>query len=66
MPIEITTLASTITLTPGTLSVDLGVDEDGRQVLFVHSLFSSEPDAVRDNIKRAFERRIRLIFEEGE
>jgi len=61
-PIEITTLASTITLTPGTLTIDLGVDKDGRKVLFVHSLFSSDPDAVRRGIKRDFERRIITIF----
>ena len=59
--LEITALASAITLTPGTLSVDLGTDDQGRRVLFVHSLFAENPDALRTKIKGGFERQIRLI-----
>ena len=44
--IEIATLASAITLTPGTLSVDVGRDrKTGEQVLFVHTLFTDDPDS---------------------
>jgi len=45
-PVQITTLANAITLTPGTLSVD--VTEDGR-FLYVHSMYArSRAEAVHD------------------
>lgn len=56
---EIATLASAITLTPGTLSVDTGHDAlSGQRVLFVHTLFTDDPDKVRAGIKQGFERQI--------
>lgn len=59
---EIATLASAITLTPGTLSVDIGRDrQTGQQVLFVHTLFSEDPDGLRHGIKNGFERYIMEI-----
>ena len=60
-PFEIATLASAITLTPGTMSVDLGTDDAGDPVLFVHSLMLHDPDALRTKIKQGFERQILLI-----
>ena len=59
-PEAITMLAGTITLTPGTVSADLS--DDGR-VLLVHALDAEDPDAVRDDIKQRYERRIKEIFE---
>ena len=59
-PEAITMLAGTITLTPGTVSADLS--EDGRTLL-VHALDADDPDAVRDDIKQRYERRIKEIFE---
>ena len=52
---EITVLANMITLTPGTLSVDVS---DDRKVLYVHTLFARDPRAVRSQIKKSFESRI--------
>ncbi|MBI3957806.1 MAG: Na+/H+ antiporter subunit E [Chloroflexi bacterium] len=56
-PFERTLLASVITLTPGTLSVDLG-QRDGGDVLFVHTVDLKDPAAFRREIKENFENRI--------
>jgi multicomponent Na+:H+ antiporter subunit E len=56
---EIATLASAITLTPGTLSVDTGRDtKTGQRILFVHTLFSDNPGKLRARVKDGFERQI--------
>ncbi|SEK27315.1 multisubunit potassium/proton antiporter, PhaE subunit [Roseovarius azorensis] len=59
-PEAITVLAGTITMTPGTISSD--VSADGRSLL-VHCLDAPDPDAVRDQIKARYERRLKEIFE---
>lgn len=59
-PLEITILATAITLTPGTISVDLG-QKEGQRVLYVHNLLMSTPEAMRSAIKGGFERRILAI-----
>ena len=59
-PEAITVLAGTITMTPGTVSSD--VSADGRSLL-VHCLDAPDPDAVRDQIKARYERRLKEIFE---
>jgi multicomponent Na+:H+ antiporter subunit E len=64
-PLEVALLATAITLTPGTLSVDVGVDAQGRRVLFVHDLVVHDPDAVRKSIKDDFEARILRITRGG-
>lgn len=51
--LQITALATLITLTPGTLTVDVAPD---RSALHVHCLAVDDPDAVRAQIKRQFER----------
>ena len=56
---EITLLANLITLTPGTLSVDVS---DDRKILYVHALDCSDPDAIRRSIAEGFERRIMEAF----
>ncbi|RUM26335.1 Na+/H+ antiporter subunit E [Rhizobium vallis] len=56
---EITLLANLITLTPGTLSVDVSAD---RRTLYVHALDCSDPEATRRNIANGFERKIREAF----
>lgn len=58
-PEAITILAGTITLTPGTVSADLS---DGGHSLLVHALDTDDPDAVRDEIKDRYERRLMEIF----
>ncbi|HUE72385.1 MAG TPA: Na+/H+ antiporter subunit E [Pirellulaceae bacterium] len=54
---EITTLANLITLTPGSLSVDLSPD---RRVLYVHMMYIDDGDveAARRGIKEDIERRV--------
>lgn len=56
---EITLLANLITLTPGTLSVDVSED---RKTLYVHALDCSDPEAAKRNIAAGFERRIMEAF----
>jgi multicomponent Na+:H+ antiporter subunit E len=56
---EITLLANLITLTPGTLSVDVSED---RKTLYVHALDCHDPAAERRAISTGFERRIREAF----
>jgi len=58
-PEAITILAGTITLTPGTVSADLS---DNGRYLLVHALDATDPDAVRDEIKDRYERRLKEIF----
>lgn len=58
-PEVITILAGTITLTPGTVSSDLS--DEGNSLL-VHVLHTEDPDAVRDEIKNRYERRLKEIF----
>ncbi len=59
-PEAITTLAGTITLTPGTVSCDLSAQGHN---LLVHCLHAPDPDAVRDEIKTRYEARLMEIFE---
>ncbi|MEZ4613945.1 MAG: Na+/H+ antiporter subunit E [Caldilineaceae bacterium] len=54
--LEITILASVITLTPGTISVDLGTNEEGERVLYVHNLTVGDPAAFRRSVQQGFER----------
>jgi multicomponent Na+:H+ antiporter subunit E len=58
--IEITLLANLITLTPGTLSVDVSED---RKILYVHALDCSDPDGARRDIAEGFERKILEVFQ---
>lgn len=59
-PEAITVLAGTITMTPGTVSCDMSTDGGS---LLVHCLNAGNPDAVRDEIKQRYERRLKEIFE---
>lgn len=56
---EITLLANLITLTPGTLSVDVSED---RRYLYVHAIDCSDPDQTRRDIAEGFERKIMEAF----
>ncbi|MFS4582993.1 Na+/H+ antiporter subunit E [Phaeobacter sp. C3_T13_0] len=59
-PEAITVLAATITMTPGTVSADLSAEG---HALLVHCLDAPDPEAVRDEIKDRYERRLKEIFE---
>ncbi|MBO6899790.1 MAG: Na+/H+ antiporter subunit E [Rhizobiaceae bacterium] len=56
---EITLLANLITLTPGTLSVDVSED---RRTLYVHAIDCSDVDQTRADIAEGFERKILEAF----
>ena len=56
---EISLLANLITLTPGTLSVDVSED---RQTLYVHALDCSDIEAARRDIADGFEKKIMEAF----
>jgi multicomponent Na+:H+ antiporter subunit E len=53
--LEITVLANLITMTPGTLSLDISPD---RKTLYVHAMYINDPDKLRAEIKENFERRV--------
>ncbi len=53
--LEIMLVANMISLTPGTLSLDIS---DDRRVLYVHFMFLDEPAAARREIKEGLERRV--------
>jgi len=57
---EITLLANMITLTPGTLSVDVAAD---KSVLYVHALDMTDKEAMITDIANGFEKKIREVFE---
>lgn len=59
-PEAISALASTITLTPGTVSSDLSAD--GRALL-VHCLHAPDPESIVAGIKSRYECRLKEIFE---
>lgn len=56
--VELLILASVISLTPGTLSLDLRRKETGVYVLYVHTLNVGEPETFRRAIQQRFEVRL--------
>jgi multicomponent K+:H+ antiporter subunit E len=59
----VTVLASTVTLTPGTVSVGIEPAADGGHVLVVHALRCLDEAAMVETIKSRYERRLREILE---
>ena len=53
--LEITVLSSMISLTPGTLSLDVSAD---RKMLYIHAMYLDDVEAARRKIKDGFERRV--------
>lgn len=53
--VEITALANLISLTPGTLSVDVS---DDCSTLYIHAMHVDDPEALRRDIKEGFERKV--------
>lgn len=58
--IEITLLANLITLTPGTLSVDVS---DDKKTLYVHAIDATDPDGIITDISSGFEQKVIEVFE---
>lgn len=57
--LEITLLANLISLTPGTLSLDVSPD---RKTLYIHHMYLHEPDREKQRIKAGFERRLLRVL----
>lgn len=57
--LEITLLANVITMTPGTLALDVS---DNNKYLFVHSMYIKSKEDFIDSIKNGFERRLLEII----
>lgn len=57
-----TILASTVTLTPGTVSVDVQDDGNGGRTLLVHSLRCPDPGALVAQVRDRYEARLLEIF----
>lgn len=56
---EIMTLVNLITMTPGSLSLD--VSEDKKR-LYVHVLYLEDADAYREEVKSGLERRVKEVW----
>lgn len=52
---EILLVANLISLTPGSLSLDLSND---RRTLYVHAMFVDDPEEIRRELKQGIERRV--------
>ncbi len=59
----VTVLASTVTLTPGTVSVEIEDDGAGGRTLVVHALLCLDPESMTRIIKQRYERRLKEILE---
>jgi multicomponent Na+:H+ antiporter subunit E len=57
---EITTLANVITLTPGTLSLDISPDGE---TLYVHAMYAADVEAARRAIQEGLGHQVREVFE---
>lgn len=57
---EITLLANLITLTPGTLSLDISTD---KSTLYVHAMHIDSVELFRQDIKEGFERRVQEVMQ---
>jgi len=53
--LEILLLANLISMTPGSVSIDVSTD---RRVLYVHAMYADDGEAVRREIKEQLERRV--------
>jgi len=56
---EISALAILISLTPGTLSLDVSAD---KRVLYIHAMFAEDEEAVRKDIQDNLEARLLAIW----
>lgn len=57
--LEITMLANLITMTPGTLSLDVS---DDRKTLYIHAMYAQDVEALRADITNNLERRVLEIL----
>ena len=57
--IEIVALANLVSLTPGSLTIDIS---DDRRTLYVHAMFADDAAELRAGVKRGMERRVLEAF----
>lgn len=57
--LEILSLANLITMTPGTLSVDISED---KRILYVHAMFIKDVEGLRHEIKSELEKPVMELF----
>jgi multicomponent Na+:H+ antiporter subunit E len=57
--VQIVVLANLLTVTPGTISLDVSAD---RKTLYIHAVDASDIPALRASIKGGFENRVRKLF----
>ncbi|TDL90555.1 Na+/H+ antiporter subunit E [Meridianimarinicoccus aquatilis] len=57
--LEILMVANLISLTPGTLSLDVS---DDRKTLYVHAMFAADPEAEAQGLKDGMEHMVRRVF----
>lgn len=57
---QITLLANLITMTPGTLSIDVSSD---KSTLYIHAMFVDDPDSLRKDIRQALIRRVKEVID---
>jgi multicomponent Na+:H+ antiporter subunit E len=60
---EITFFANALSLTPGTLSLDVSTD---RRVLYIHAMYAADAEAARRAIKVGLEQRVLALTRGGE
>jgi multicomponent Na+:H+ antiporter subunit E len=61
--VEITALANLISLTPGTLSLDVSTDW---RVLFIHAMYAEDAEQTRRQIKLGLEKRLLALARGGD
>jgi multicomponent Na+:H+ antiporter subunit E len=57
--LEILVLTTFITLTPGTLSLDVSSD---RRTLYIHAMYIDDMTQFRESIKQGYEKRVREVL----
>ncbi len=57
--LEILAIFNLITMTPGTLSLEVSQD---RKFLYIHAMYIDDPDKLRNELKSNIERRVREIL----
>lgn len=57
---QVLLLSQLVSLTPGTLVLDVAPEADA---LYVHTMFASDPEAFRRELRAGLERRVREVFE---
>jgi len=57
--LQITMLANLISLTPGTLSLDVSTD---KKILYIHAMYASDAEETKQKIKDGMERRVLELF----